>query len=126
MSATRVDSAYDCMRSEPATLIALALPVDCSVKTVAATITDSASSATTDSTIPTRTSVESDHTRRRKISGFTGSFSHRSAARAAVAANGPGNGDYLPAAADPPLPFSGPTPVGVAAVSSDEQTSGAG
>ena len=58
------------MRSEPATLIALALPVDCSVKTVAATITDSASSATTDSTIPTRTSVESDHTRRRAISGF--------------------------------------------------------
>ena len=52
------------MRSEPAMLIALALPVDCSVNTVAATITDSASSATTDSTIPTRTSVESDHTRR--------------------------------------------------------------
>ncbi len=51
-------------------LIALALPVDCSVKTVAATITDSASSATTDSTIPTRTSVESDHTRRSASSGF--------------------------------------------------------
>jgi hypothetical protein len=45
-------------------LMALALPVDCSAKIVAATITDSDSSATTDSTAPTRTSVEPDHSRR--------------------------------------------------------------
>src|SRR5512134_19068 len=64
MSATRVDSAYDCMRREPAMLMALALPVDCSAKIVAATITDSASIATTDNTTPTRTSVEPDHSRR--------------------------------------------------------------
>jgi hypothetical protein len=58
VSAMRVDSAYDCMRNEPAMLIALALPVDCSAKTVAATMIDSASNATADSTAPTRTSVE--------------------------------------------------------------------
>ena len=113
------------MRSEPATLIALALPVDCSVKTVAATITDSASSATTDSTIPTRTSVESDHTRRRAISGFMRSFSHRSSHRAAVGANGAATGSDLSPTSDPPPLFSASTPVGVAAVSSDDQTSGA-
>ena len=52
------------MRSEPAMLMALALPVDCSAKIVAATITDSDINATTDSTTPTRTSVEPDHSRR--------------------------------------------------------------
>ncbi len=64
------------MRSEPAMLIALALPVDCSVNTVAATITDRASSATTDSMRPTRTRVESAHTRRNDISTLMRSFSH--------------------------------------------------
>ena len=58
------------MRSEPAMLIALALPVDCSANIVAATMTDNASTATTDSTTPTRTSVEPDQIRRSEESEF--------------------------------------------------------
>ncbi|MBS1163898.1 MAG: hypothetical protein H6R03_1794 [Burkholderiaceae bacterium] len=55
------------MRSEPATLIALALPADCSVNTPAIRITASAISVTTPSATPTRTRIDCVQIRRRTL-----------------------------------------------------------